>query len=98
VVSRCVASGSSQFRFGHTREFSDKPIESAFCRIAPTVLFILFPIFAAGVFFRASDLSSRTCTDVQGRLFVPFFIYQSPIVEKRIIVAGSLSEGKSGFD
>jgi len=42
---------------------------NAFCRVAPTVRFSVFAILAAGVFFFASVLSSRTCTDVQARRF-----------------------------
>jgi hypothetical protein len=34
----------------------------------------VFAILLAGTFFFASDFSSRTCTDVQARLFFPFFI------------------------
>jgi hypothetical protein len=47
---------------------------SAFCRIAPSDLFKRRAIVAAGTFFRANDLSSRTCTDVQKRIFDPFFM------------------------
>ena len=48
---------------------------NAFCRVAPSVRFRDLAIFLAGVFLRASDLSSRTCTAVQARLFFdPFFI------------------------
>ena len=57
-----------------TRESSDNPILNAFCRVAPSVRFRDLAILRAGVFFFASDLSSRTCTDVQARLFFPFFI------------------------
>jgi len=47
----------------------------AFCRVAPSVRFRDLAIFAAGVFFFASDLRLRTCTAVQGRLFFdPFFM------------------------
>ena len=50
------------------RELSDNPILNAFCRVAPSVLFNLLAILAAGVFLRASIFSSRTCTDVQACL------------------------------
>ena len=50
---------------------------NAFCRVAPSVRLRDLAIFRAGVFFFASDLSSRTCTDVQVRLFFPFFIQLS---------------------
>ena len=56
------------------RESSERPILSAFCRIAPSDLFKRRAIVAAGTFFRANDLSSRTCTDVQKRIFDPFFM------------------------
>jgi hypothetical protein len=42
--------------------------------VAPSERFNLLAIRAAGVFFRAIDFSSRTYTDVQARLFVPYFI------------------------
>jgi hypothetical protein len=51
---------------------------NAFCRVAPTVRFSVLAILAAGVFFFASVFSSRTCTDVQARLFVPFFMRIKP--------------------
>ena len=47
---------------------------NAFCRVAPSERFSDLAIFLAGVFFRAKDFNSRTCTDVQARLFFPFFI------------------------
>jgi hypothetical protein len=47
---------------------------NAFCRVAPSLRFRDLAILLAGVFFRAIDLSSRTCTDVQARLFFPFII------------------------
>ena len=50
------------------RELSDNPILNAFCRVAPSVLFNLLAILAAGVFLCASVFSSRTCSDVQARL------------------------------
>ena len=49
-------------------------MENAFCRVAPSVRFRLLAIFPAGTFLRASVFSSRTCTDVQARLFDPFFM------------------------
>ncbi len=55
------------------RESSDNPRLNAFCRVAPSVRLRDLAIFLAGVFFRASDLSSRTCTDVHSRLFDAFF-------------------------
>ena len=54
------------------RESSDNPILNAFWRVAPSVLFNFLAIRPAGVFLRAMVLSSRTCTDVQARLFDPF--------------------------
>jgi hypothetical protein len=47
---------------------------NAFCRVAPSVRFRDLAILLAGVFFRASDFNSRTCTEVQARLLDPFFI------------------------
>ena len=56
------------------RESSDNPMLNAFCRVAPSDRFSFLAIFAAGAFLRAIVFSSRTCTDVQARLFFPFFI------------------------
>ncbi len=47
---------------------------NAFCRVAPSDRFKRRAIDRAGTFFRASDLSSRTCTDVHDRLFDAFFM------------------------
>ncbi len=48
---------------------------NAFCRVAPSLRFSVFAILFAGTFFLASVFSSRTCIDVQARLFFdPFFI------------------------
>ena len=59
----------------YARELSDTPRLNAFCRVAPSVRFRVFAILFAGVFFLARVFSSRTCTDVQARLFFdPFFI------------------------
>ena len=60
----------------YARELSDTPKTDAFCRVAPSVRFSVLAIFEAGTFFLlASDLRSRTCTAVQGRLFFDrFFI------------------------
>lgn len=44
----------------HSLDLSDSPIENAFCRVAPSVLFNFRAIFAAPVFLRASVFSSRT--------------------------------------
>jgi hypothetical protein len=60
------------------RESSDNPILNAFWRVAPSERFSFLAIRAAGVFLRAIDFSSRTCTDVHARIFVPFFINESP--------------------
>jgi len=49
-----------------------------FWRAAATVRFRDLAIFFAGVFFRASVFSSRTCTDVHERVFVPFFMRIKP--------------------
>jgi hypothetical protein len=61
-------------RLSQTRVSSDNPRLNAFCRVAPSDRFSFFAIFAAGDFLRAIVFSSRTCTDVQARLFFPFFI------------------------
>jgi hypothetical protein len=66
-------------------ESSDSPMLNAFCRVAPSDRFNFLAILAAGVFFRASDLSSRTCTDVHERLFVPFFINESPWIGADVV-------------
>jgi hypothetical protein len=49
---------------------------NAFWRVAPSDRFNVLAILAAGVFFRASDLSSRTSTEVHARLFDAFFTMQ----------------------
>ena len=59
------------------RESSDIPILNAFFRVASSVRFKRRAIDRAGTFSRASDLSSRTCTEVQVRLFDPIFIRSS---------------------
>ena len=46
---------------------------NAFCRAAPSVQFSFLATRGAGVFLRAIVFSSRTCSDVQARLFDPFF-------------------------
>jgi hypothetical protein len=53
-------------------------------------------IFFAGVFLRASDFSSRTCTDVQARFFFdPFFITKLFSGYKgRVLVAENQSKEK----
>jgi len=61
---------------------------NAFCRVAPSVRFSFLAIRAAGVFLFAIDFSSRTCTDVHERLFLPFFINESPYMSAGL-VAGS---------
>ena len=59
----------------YPRESSESPMLNAFCRVAISVLFNLLAILAAGVFLRARDLSSRTCTDVQARLLAFLAMY-----------------------
>jgi len=79
---------------GHyARVSSDNPMLNAFCRVAPSDRFNLLAIFAAGAFLRAIDFSSRTCTDVQARLFFPFFIRIS-VYEGPMFVAGSVANEK----
>jgi hypothetical protein len=58
---------------------------NAFCRVAPSDRFNFLAILAAGVLLRASDLSSRTCTEVHERLFVPFFINESPLISADVV-------------
>ena len=58
----------------YPRESRESPILEAFCRVAPSDRFKRRAIDPAGTFFRASDLSSRTCTGVQARRFFPFSI------------------------
>jgi hypothetical protein len=54
----------------HARELSDISRPSAFWRIAPTLRFSCFAIFGAGVFWRASDFSTRISSfDQNQRLF-----------------------------
>ena len=74
-------------RGDYPRGSSDNPILKAFCRVAPSVLLSFLGIFGAGVFLRAIVFSSRTCPDVQPRLFDPFFI------NKRLaLITGSASK------
>jgi hypothetical protein len=47
---------------------------------------------AAGVFLRAIALSSRTCTDVQARLFVTFLIDESPCMNAAAVAGRILKE------
>jgi hypothetical protein len=54
------------------REFNDTPKLKAFCRVAPTVRLSDFAIFAAGVFFFARFLRSRTSSLVHSRRFDAF--------------------------
>jgi hypothetical protein len=56
------------------RVSSESPMLNAFCLVAPSVRFNRLAILFAGVFLRASVFSSRTCTNVQARLFLLFFI------------------------
>jgi hypothetical protein len=58
---------------------------NAFCRVAPSDRFNFLAILAAGVLLRASDLSSRTCTEVHERLFVSFFINESPLISADVV-------------
>ena len=64
---------SGEACYYQARELSDNPIVNAFCRVAPSDLFKRRAIDRAGIFLRASDLRSRSCTDVQVRLFEAFF-------------------------
>jgi len=82
----------------YARESSDSPMLNAFWRVAPKVRFRVLAIFEAGTFFLASDLRSRTCTDVQGRLFFdPFFITNLFSGYKgRVLVAENQSKEKRG--
>jgi hypothetical protein len=57
----------------YQRESSDNPMANAFCRVAPSVRFIVRAIFPAGTFFLASALSSRIWTDVHATLLDAFF-------------------------
>ena len=66
-------SGEVKLATCQARELSDNPILNAFCRVAPSDLFKRRAIDRAGIFLRASDLRSRTCTDVQVRRFDAFF-------------------------
>jgi hypothetical protein len=78
------------------RESSDNPMLNAFCRVAPSVRFSVRAIFAAGVFLRAIVFSSRTCADVQARLFFdPFFITNLFSGYKgQVLVAGNQTKEK----
>jgi hypothetical protein len=55
-----------------TRESNDSPTLDAFCRVAPSLRFKVRAILAAGIFFRASGFSSRTCAAVHTRFFDAF--------------------------
>ena len=74
------------------RESSDNPILNAFCLVAPSVRFNFLAIRPAGVFLRAIVFRSRTCTDVQARLFDPFFMRISVLTP--VLVAESRSKEK----
>jgi hypothetical protein len=74
VAQRGCGGANLPYPGDYARESSETPILNAFCRVAPSDLFKRRAIVAAGVFLRASDLRSRTWTDVQARFFVPFFI------------------------
>ena len=66
-----------------TRESSDTPMLSAFCRVAPSERFSVLAMRAACVFFRASAFKVRTCSGVHARRFVAFLaIKQTPDFEK----------------
>ncbi len=68
---------------------------NAFWRVAPSVRFRVLAIFLAGVLLRASDFNSRTCTDVQARLFFdPFFIRICSPCKGRALVAENQSKEK----
>jgi hypothetical protein len=54
---------------------------NAFCRVAPSLRFSFLAIRPAGVFLRAIVFSSRTCADVQARLFKPFFMRISMLAQ-----------------
>jgi len=56
---------------------------NAFWRVAPSERLSALAILFAGIFFLASDLSSRTCTDVQGRLFDAFLAMMLSDSKKR---------------
>jgi hypothetical protein len=56
---------------------------NAFCRVAPSVLFNFLAIFAAAVFFFASDFNSRTSTAVQARRFFDFLAINPPFQERQ---------------
>jgi hypothetical protein len=53
-----------------TRVSSDNPRLKAFCRVAPSVLFILRAISAARFLLRASLFKVRICSAVHARLFI----------------------------
>ena len=59
-------------RGDYQRESNESPMLNAFCLVAPSVLLSFLAILGAGVFLRAIDFSSRTCSDVHARLFSPF--------------------------
>jgi hypothetical protein len=56
------------------RDSSDNPMLNAFCRVAPSVRFMLRAILRAGVFFLASLFISLISLAVQERRFFPFLI------------------------
>jgi len=68
-----VGSRNSTLEVVQARESSDNPILNAFWRVAPSVRLSILAIFLAGVFFRASDFSSRTCAFDQACLLDGFF-------------------------
>src|SRR5258708_27994049 len=73
------------------RELSDTFNVRAFWRVAPSVRLSLRAILAAGVFCRASDLSSRTSCAVHSRLFGFFTTLSSPCAIQGVFVPPSFS-------
>jgi hypothetical protein len=67
------------------RESSDSPMLNAFWRVAPSVLFNFLAIFAAAVFFFASDFNSRISVAVQARRFFDFLAINPPFQERQTV-------------
>src|SRR5258708_10861595 len=76
------------------RELSDTFNVRAFWRVAPSVRFSLRAMRAAGVFCRASDLSSRTSCAVHSRLFDFLTTMSSRCAIRGVYARRSLSLGR----
>ena len=71
---------------------------NAFCRVAPSVLFNLLAILAAGVFLRAIVFRSRTSPEVHARRFFVRFAIKPPFQERQLVSLTGVKEKPSDKD